>query len=73
MPSLFELAAARRAEIEAEIRRIDVFLDKAEDLLARRLRDAMQVSPHASRGENVIPFPSLRAEGLATTTDETGA
>lgn len=71
MPSLLEIATARRAEIETELHELDEFLERAGDLLAggrERLRK--------SGGDaNVLIFPRRvrRSARLAATADETGA
>ena len=58
MPSLLEIATARRAEIEAELRKLDAFLDRAENLLARARPCAVADRVRQNGGtSNVLMFP----------------
>ena len=72
MPSLLEIATARRAEIEAELHRLDAFLVRAENLLARQRPCAAADRVHETGGaSNVLIFP--RRVRRAATADGTGA
>lgn len=51
---LMDLAAARRAELIAEVVEIDEFLDRAAELLDGRRPSRRSGAPE---GSNVIPFP----------------
>ena len=74
MSNVLEMAAARRAEIDEELRQLEIFLERAERLLARDRPDAGQASTRSGWGPNVIAFPErLRAAGRDATADETGA
>jgi hypothetical protein len=71
MPSLLEIATARRAEIEARISELDEFLERAEDLLADARSTAAERDHRAGGLSNVLIFP--RGLRQAATADGTGA
>ena len=72
MPSLLEIATARRAEIEAELHELDTFLDRAENLLARQCPRTAAVRVHETgSASNVLIFPCRVSP--AATADGIGA